>query len=60
LALNDAAQGGDLAHKLGRDRLVDLDQDDRRAARRVAAEMEGCDVDLLLFAQKRADALRRA
>jgi hypothetical protein len=59
LRLNDTLKRGDLGHELGRDRLVDLDQRDRRAAGRVAAEMEGRDVDLAL-AQQRAEAADEA
>jgi hypothetical protein len=51
LRLHHALESGDLAQKLGRGRLVELDQSDRRVARRIAAEMEGRDVDLALAEQ---------
>src|SRR5476651_1456878 len=51
LGLHDALDGGDLGREVDRQRLVDLDQRDCRAARLVAAEMEGGDIDLVLAQQ---------
>ncbi len=47
----------DPMQELGRDRLVDRDEADRVAARPVAAELEGRDVDAGL-AEERAEARR--
>src|SRR6185295_8195229 len=51
LGLHHALEPGDLGGEFRRQWLVDLDKRDRRAARLVAAEMEGRDVDLVLAQQ---------
>ena len=51
LGLDHAFDGADLAHQLLADRLVDLNEGDRRAAGIVAAQMEGRDIDLVFTQQ---------